>query len=249
MQFSKLSELFPSEVDNQLLCLLPEGASKLLNPHLKAVALPRGHCIAEPDRKITHVYFLSSGIASIFGKSGSAYLAETSLTGREGCVPFEFALGSSYTVREIRITVPGWGYRVRAETLQKLLENDAELRRLLLSFVHVMLIQTSDTALSLARNTVSRRLARWLLMCHDRTDGECIQITHELLSTVLAVRRPSVTSALHELEGKHYIRSRRGVVVIRDRSALEDFAADTYGRPEAEYCRQITSFRQRSVEP
>lgn len=100
-------------------------------------------------------------------------------------------------------------------------------------------MQTSYTALSNAVHPVDERLARWLLMCHDRVDGDELALTHEFLSLMLAVRRPSVTTALHVLEGNRFITAERGYITIRDRRRLEEFAGDAYGRPEAEYKRLI----------
>ncbi|MNE45247.1 hypothetical protein D3C87_1815390 [compost metagenome] len=76
-------------------------------------------------------------------------------------------------------------------------------------------------------------------MCHDRTDGDEISLTHEFLSIMLAVRRPSVTTALHVLEGRKLIYSERGMIIVRDRPALEQFAADAYGESEREYFRLL----------
>jgi hypothetical protein len=76
-------------------------------------------------------------------------------------------------------------------------------------------------------------------MCDDRVDGSKLELTHEFISLMLAVRRPSVTTALHVLEGNGFIRSERGCIIIRNRQALEDFAKDAYGKPEAEYRRLI----------
>jgi hypothetical protein len=80
-------------------------------------------------------------------------------------------------------------------------------------------------------------------MCHDRTDGDEIPLTHEFLSVMLAVRRPSVTTSLHVLEGNHFIRSERGLIIVRDREALEAFARDAYGTPEREYQRLVGSMK------
>ena len=76
-------------------------------------------------------------------------------------------------------------------------------------------------------------------MCHDRSDSDDLPLTHDYMAVMLAVRRPSVTGALHVLEGNGFITAERGQVTVRNRSALEAFAADAYGRPEAEYRRLI----------
>jgi DNA-binding transcriptional regulator YhcF (GntR family) len=81
--------------------------------------------------------------------------------------------------------------------------------------------------------------SRWLLMCHDRVDGDELPLTHEFLSLMLAVRRAGVTEAIHLLEGAGIITARRAIITIIDRERLEETADDSYGAPEAEYERLI----------
>jgi CRP-like cAMP-binding protein len=100
-----------------------------------------------------------------------------------------------------------------------------------------MLTQAQQTALVNSHLTVERRLARWLLMMHDRISGDEFDLTHEFLAAMLGVRRPGVTVALHMLEGRHLIRSTRSHIGIRDRAGLEKLAASGYGLPEAHYRR------------
>jgi CRP-like cAMP-binding protein len=103
---------------------------------------------------------------------------------------------------------------------------------------HNLATQVSYTAQSNALYKIDRRLARWLLMCHDRLGREIV-ITHECIAVMLAVRRPSVTDSLAILEGEGYIRCQRKLITIRNRPALEEFAGDAYGAPEEEYRRVV----------
>jgi CRP-like cAMP-binding protein len=105
--------------------------------------------------------------------------------------------------------------------------------------VHVFSVQVAHTALANGRAKIEERLARWLLMVHDRIDGDEVNLTHDFIALMLGVRRPGVTDALHALEGKGLIRSTRGVLRIVDREGLEVIANAIYGVPEAEYRRLI----------
>jgi hypothetical protein len=102
-------------------------------------------------------------------------------------------------------------------------------------------IQVAFTALANGRAKLEERLARWLLMVHDRVVGDRIVLTHEYMAVMLGVRRPGVTVALHILEGKGAIRSHRGEVVIKDREGLAAEAGGGYGQPETEYARLLGS--------
>ena len=106
--------------------------------------------------------------------------------------------------------------------------------------IHEIIMQTfaSQVSYTVWANVnlhVHERLARWLLMSHDRVDGDEIILTHDFIALMLGVRRPSITTGLHLLEGKKLVRSERGRITIRDRRGLEEFAGEAYGKPEEEY--------------
>jgi CRP-like cAMP-binding protein len=127
--------------------------------------------------------------------------------------------------------------------LKDTIDERPSLHRLLLRYAQALNVQTSVTAFANANHTLEMRLARWLLMCHDRLDGDDIEITHEFMAMMLGVRRAGVTTSLHILEGNRLIRSTRGLVTVRDRDGLEKLADDAYGLPEAEYVRLMAEGR------
>jgi len=87
------------------------------------------------------------------------------------------------------------------------------------------------------RGKLEDRLARWLLMAHDRVDGDRLVLTHEFLVIMLGVRRPGVTIALYLLEAHGVTQASRGIISIVDRQGLEENANGAYGAPEAEFQR------------
>jgi CRP-like cAMP-binding protein len=105
--------------------------------------------------------------------------------------------------------------------------------------VHVFMVQTAHTAIANARTKLDERLARWILMAHDRLSDKSLPLTHEFLSLMLGVRRAGVTEALHELTAQKLIQSARGSVVVLNRKGIERMAGAAYGTPEAEYRRLI----------
>jgi hypothetical protein len=116
------------------------------------------------------------------------------------------------------------------------------LNALLLRYVQAFMVQTAHTAISNARATLDRRLARWILMGHDRVAGDSLPLTHEFLALMLGVRRAGVTETVHALASRGMIDAGRGQIVVRDRKALEKCAGKSYGVPEAEYRRLIGTF-------
>lgn len=232
-----------TEFTNLLLRRLPPEDLDLLAPHCEHVPLPKNEVLVEPGEPFTHAIFPERGIGSIVTISPEGLEVESGLFGRDGCAPGALTMGAGSSPHRILMQVGGEGYRIDASAFRRALGASSSLRDLVLRYVQALSVQTSYTALSNAVHPIDERLARWLLMCHDRVDGDELPLTHEFISLMLAVRRPSVTTALHVLEGNRFIIAERGHITIRDRKRLEEFAGDAYGRPEAEYERLVGPLR------
>lgn len=224
---------------NRLLALLPESELPGVAAALEPVDLPRGTILVGADETIDYVYFLCSGIGSVVTVSADGQRAEAGMFGREGFSPTSAGVGGTISIQEVLIQVAGEGFRMPLDTLRAALPESPVLANLLARFIQTFASQISYTALCNANYQVDERLARWLLMSHDRVDGDEIALTHDFISLMLAVRRPSVTNAIHVLEGQKLIRAERGRITIRDRKGLEQFAGGAYGKPEEEYRRLI----------
>ncbi|RYY06288.1 MAG: helix-turn-helix domain-containing protein [Alphaproteobacteria bacterium] len=109
------------------------------------------------------------------------------------------------------------------------------MRTMLLRYVQTVLVQSAQSTATNVTHRIEGRLARWLLMCHDRIDGDEIALTHEFMGMMISADRSNVTVTLHILEGAGMIRAKRGRVIILDRDKIEELAGDGYGVPEAEY--------------
>jgi CRP-like cAMP-binding protein len=190
--------------------------------------------VLEPANKpIKHNYFIASGLASVIAIGKNGHRLEVGIIGRDGMTGLPVVLGNDRSPNETFIQVAGTGSRIAADDLRQAMRKSASLTRLLLNFVNAFLIQTSHTALSNGTATIEERLARWLLMAHDRLDGNEVPLTHEFLSLMLGVRRAGVTMALNQLDRKGVIRLSRGRIEIVDRTGLINKADGSYGIPEA----------------
>jgi CRP-like cAMP-binding protein len=142
-------------------------------------------------------------------------------------------------VNETMVQSAGAAMRLPGKSLRKMMAASESFTATLLRYVNVFMVQGSQTALANGRGRLDERLARWLLMWHDRVLEDDLLITHEFLALLLGVRRQGVTVALHDLEGKGLIRSARSHIRILDRDGLQEAANGFYGIPEAEYDRAI----------
>jgi CRP-like cAMP-binding protein len=215
---------------NRILARLSKADFRLLEPHLEPVDLPLRKMLAVRNRRVEHVYFPESGFASVVANGDIAI--EVGIIGREGMTGMSVALGNGDSVpHDTYMQLAGRGQRISAEQLRKAIAASVPLHHALLGYVHSFMVQTAQTALANGRSKIEERLARWLLMAHDRVDGNELPLTHEFLAVMLGVRRSGVTVALQELERKGLIAHRRSVISIVDRDGLEHSSNGTYSPP------------------
>lgn len=224
---------------NGLLRALPADSQKSVEPHLQTMFLKRGEPLAIPGTSISHVYFFEHAVASAMAVSRDGHQTESAIIGCEGMSATALVHDTDRTPNLVIVQIKGDSLRMEADTFQMLMAQDPVFAILMRHFAQTLEVQIAQTALSNACHGVDKRLARWLLMVHDRIEEDQMLLTHGFLSVVLAVRRPTITTTLHSLEAKRFIRAYRGRIVMRDRRGLEAFAHDAYGVPEAEYLRLV----------
>lgn len=226
-------------IGNTLLAALSADDRALLEPHIEQVKLDREQVLVIPNQPITDVYFVTRGIASITANCENGR-TEVGIFGQDGVSATGMILGADRSPYETFIQVaPANALRIDADRFLAAMDRSRTLRETMLRYVQTLLIQMGQSTVANARYQIEARLARWLLMCHDRVDGDEIALTHEFMAIMIGAQRSGVTIALHILEGTGMIRSMRGRVIIWDREKLEDLAGDSYGPAEAEYRRLI----------
>lgn len=217
-----------SEISNLLLRGLAADDFAAIAPFLEPVDLPRLTMMTTAGELHSYAYFIEAGLASVIVGTRKGVRCEVGVVGRDGMVDTSLLLGTEVSSLDTFMQIGGHGWRMPASALVELVDRSLTLRRQLLRYAQSMAVQIADTALANATYAIEKRLARWLLLALDRMDDNCVSLTHEALALILAVRRPSVTVALHVLEGERWIRSKRGLITVIDRAGLEQFAGDAY---------------------
>lgn len=223
---------------NQILAGLSDDDLALVLPHLAPTSIKVGQVLEAPSQAIEYVYFPESGLASVLANDDRGQRIEVGPFGRDGMSGSPIVLGVDHSAHETLVQVAGTAHRIHTATVLDLIGNSPTLQSRFLRYIHAFASQTASTVLANARFGLEARLARWLVMIHDRIDGDLL-ITHDFLSVILGVRRAGVTTAMHVLEGEHLIRTARGKVSILDRDGLIRLARGSYGRAEAEYARVL----------
>jgi CRP-like cAMP-binding protein len=220
---------------NHILAALPKAEIERLKPHLSPVALK----VRTPllDGHADHAYFLEEGLASVVLTLASGDTVEVGVVGIDGVVGLPILLGAKTMPGETFIQVEGSGYRIDAELLKAEFERDGRLRSHLQKYLLANLIQSAQYAACNRLHTISERLARWILTCHDRIQSDRMPLTHEFLGQMLGAPRTTVTLAAGTLHQAGLIDYSRGHVTIRNRKKLESVACECYRTVRDEYRR------------
>jgi CRP-like cAMP-binding protein len=213
---------------NRILAGLSGADFAFLEPHLEPIDLPVRKRLETSKRRIDHVYFIEAGFASVVANGSNKPSIEIGIVGREGMTGLAVLLGGERAAHECYIQVAGKGLRISAPKLREADERSPTLHRAMLRYAHNFLLQTTTTALANGRSKIEERLARWLLMAHDRLDGDDVPLTHEFLGLMLGTHRPGVTLALQTLEMEGLIAARRSRITILDRKGLRKWSNGAY---------------------
>jgi CRP-like cAMP-binding protein len=208
---------------NAVLDSLGPAERHLLIPSLERVTLRVGERLEPPGQPVGYVYFPVEGLISMFAGATPGTRIEIAAVGSDGMTGRGVLLGDM-TAGEGLVQAAGSAWRIGAGPLQRLAELHPALHRTLLAHVGVALRQVMDAVSYSGRATIVERLARWLLQAAQRLDSRRLVITHDTLAEILGVRRPSVTTALQALEGRHLIRSTRRAIVVLDPQGLAEAA-------------------------
>ncbi|HLX80640.1 MAG TPA: Crp/Fnr family transcriptional regulator [Burkholderiales bacterium] len=215
-------------IDNSLLAAMPRKAYARLLANLEPITLNFGEVLYEPGQTIRHVYFPGASLVSLLTLADGHLALEVGLIGREGMVGIPLVLG--HRVSAVRALVQGSGAALRMTSANfiKQFRLSLPLQRELYSYVHTLMAQISQTAACNRFHVVEQRLARWLLMTHDRVKSDQFRMTHEFLGHMLGVRRVGVTKAAQALQEHSLISYSRGAITILDRKGLEAAACQCY---------------------
>ena len=217
---------------NRILAALPPSELALFCPHLTRTRVVINQTLYEPGERLDQVFFFDSGFASVVALADNAgTTVEVGLIGWDGMVGMGLALNpASIAFNRTMVQMSGFVHRMPAAVLIGSLGQAPVLRSLLLDALEVMYAQASQTAACNSRHTLAQRCARWLLLAHDRVDGDELYLTQEFLSVMLAVRRAGVTMAVQALHAAGLVQSGRGCIVVQDRAGLEAASCYCYAR-------------------
>jgi CRP-like cAMP-binding protein len=228
-QRGRMAQIRQSAVRNHLLARLPPDEFVLLAGSLRPLDLTLKQVLHTPDRSIELVHFPESGMVSLVIPLEGGQLMEVGIVGREGMVGLPVVLGAESGSVEAMVQLPGAALSLPAAVLVEALGRGPALNALLLRYAQAFHVQVAQTAACNGRHPVEERLARWLLMTHDRAGVDTFPMTQEFIAMMLGVRRAGVSVAAGLLQRTGVITYKHGYIAVLDRAGLEGTSCECYG--------------------
>lgn len=224
-----------SDAQNHLIEILPRKDRLRLIALCEPVQLVFADVLCEPAQPTRHVYFPVDSFISLLKPTGDKAALEVGMVGREGMLGVQLALGVQLVPSRALVQGPGKAWRIGARAFRGELSRSAALRHTLHRYVYVVMVQLAASAACVRFHEIGPRLARWLLMSHDRAHADSFRATHEFLAYRLGVRRVGVTRAAGALQHGKLIEYRRGALTVLDRPGLEAVACSCYAADRLSY--------------
>jgi CRP-like cAMP-binding protein len=213
---------------NRLLLALPARHLKRLMPELEHIPCQRRQVLIDADSSLDHVFFPNRGVVSVVAVYADGSIIEMATIGKEGCTGVQAVFGARNSSAQFLVQIPGSAARMSRAAFARAMQSTPPFRRLMYAYVQAFLEQVMVSVACNGAHSVTERLARWLLMMHDRSDGDALLITQSLLAEMLGVQRPTITNAVRELERAGLIERGRRQVTILDRPGLMKASCECY---------------------
>lgn len=213
---------------NRLLEAMSPADTDRFFSDLHPVSLSLRQIVYEVGAPIEHVYFIEDGVASIITKMANGDTIEAGMIGLEGVVGLSALFGDETSGQHVLVQAPGTALRMSVADCIAAFDQSADVRKVLLRYTGALLSVGTRTAGCNSLHSLQQRLARWLLMMHDRLQSEAMPLTHEFLSMMLGVHRSRVTETAGAIQRLGLIRYARGVVNILDHPGLSAMACECY---------------------
>jgi len=222
--------------------LLVEGLpikerQKVLN-HCETVDLIFDDILSEHSQPYRHVYFPLTGFISLVTTVKGHPPLEMGLIGSEGMLGVKLILGVNTSPLRGVVQGAGTALRMSARLFRREIRDNPPLLRMLNRYLYILIAQLAQTVACTRFHEVEARLARWLLMTHDRAHSNHFHLTHQFLANMLGVQRSAVTIAAGALQQRKLIRYTRGEISILDRQGLEAASCECYAAV-VEYSNQL----------
>lgn len=230
---------------NHLLNALPISDYERIKPKLEIVTLNMGDVLYESGDQMRHAYFPTTAIMSLLYILEDGSSVEIAVVGNEGMLGIALFMGGHTTPSRAIVRCKGQAYRLKANNLLEEFQLGGQTQNLLLRYTQALITQMTQTGVCNRHHSVEQQLCRWLLLSLDRVQGNSLDMTQDLIASMLGVRREGVTEAAGKLQRDGLIQYSRGHIKVIDRSRLEQNVCECYQVVKTEFARLLPFCNER----
>lgn len=230
--------------ENHLLAALPSNDLVRLLPFLELIPLLAGTVLYESGEPVRYLYFPTSAIVSLLYGVEDGSSVEIAIVGNEGVVGLAMYMGGESTLSRAIVQSPGSAYRLKGHLLKSHVDHAGSLQQLLLRYIQALLTQMAQRLVCTRAHSLDQQFCRWLLQCFDRLPSNTLQMTQELIASMLGVRRGGISEMAGNLQRAGLISYRRGCITLLDRGGLEARSCECYAVVHAEFERLFPPLRR-----
>ena len=227
-----------------LLASLPAADFELIAADLELVPMRLGDSLYEPGQPLRHAYFPTTSVVSLHYVTSTGASIQTAGVGREGIVGIALFMGGDTSPSSAVVQTGGHGYRLERRALLLAFERPGPFQRSLLRYTQALITQIAQTSVCYRHHSVEQQLSCWLLATADRLPAGELVMTQELVSSLLGVRRESITEAAGRLRDAGHISYRRGHISILNRAGLQSSACECYDVVRKEFIRLLPPLKE-----
>src|SRR6202050_265431 len=213
---------------NRLLLALPDRNLRRLMPELEQIRCQRAQILMHADSALDHVFFPDSGVVSAVAVYADGSIVEMATVGREGFTDVQAVFGAKRSSVQLLVQIPGSAARMSRAAFTRAMQSMPSFRSLMDAYVQAFLEQVMVSVACNGAHSLKQRLARWLLMMRDRSDGDTLPITQSLLAEMLGVQRPTITNAVREFQRAGLIAQGREQIMVLNRQGLTEASCECY---------------------
>ncbi len=221
---SAAGEVADNARQNHLLAMLPAEDWQRWESKLEQVRLTRGQVLCDPGCAPQHVYFPTSAVVSLLYNTHDGHSCEVAIVGREGLTGISLFTGGMSTANQVVVQTAGIAFRLTAHAVKAEIAASTAVSSMMLHCVQALMAQVAHTAACHRFQSIDQLLCRRLMQGLDRANSDTLPMTHELVASLLGVRREGVTSAALRLQEDGLIAYRRGHICVLDRARLAERA-------------------------
>ena len=224
---------------NRLLASLGDDEYRELAPDLQAVHLHRKEVVGERGKAAEYVYFPCGGVLSVLAYMQSGAAVEVGTIGKEGFFGLELLVGGAQWTETTVCQIEGRSLRMSASAFRDAIKDDTPLRRVGQRYLMAYLSLVSQSVACNRLHNIEERFARWMLMTHDRVDGDEFFLTQDFIADMLGVHRPSVSLVAGAYQQAGFIKYSRGWMQILDRAGLKEASCECYAASKSQFERVL----------